>query len=123
MTLDTNILIAYIGGDGLVIKTLTFWRQQAKSLFLSAVAETEVLSFVGMDADERRVTEQFLEANFTSVPFDRSVARIAADIRRSTKIKFPDAAIAATALFTHTPIVTRNHRDFKRIAGLQIVSI
>jgi predicted nucleic acid-binding protein len=35
--------------------------------------------------------------------------------------KFPDAAIAATALSTHTPLITRNQRDFKRIAGLRIV--
>ena len=63
--------------------------------------------------------EVFLTENFFSVPFDRPLARIAAAIRHTAKIKFPDAAIAATALYTHTPLVTRNLRDFKNIPDLQ----
>lgn len=123
MTLDTNILIAYINGEKSIIDTLSFWRQSNKSLFLSTVVEAEVLSFIDMTINERLLTQEFLEANFTSVSFDRNVARIAANIRKNTKIKFPDAAIAATALFTHTPLVTRNQKDFKKIPGLEIVSI
>ena len=46
--------------------------------------------------------------------------RIAAAIRRETKLKFPDAAIAATALFTHTPVAYRNQRDFKKVSGLKL---
>lgn len=72
---------------------------------------------------ERRATEGFIEENFTSISLDQAVARIAAEIRRSTKVKFPDAAIAATALFTHTPLVTRNQRDFKHIPGLNVITI
>jgi len=71
-------------------------------LFLSTVVETEVLSFSGWTHAEKAAAEQFLEENFTSISFDRSIARIAAKIRAEKKIKFPDAAIAATALATHT---------------------
>ena len=123
MTLDTNIIIAYIGGDANVIALLSSWRKEGKSFFLSTVAETEVLSFSEWTSEECRLTEKFIEENFTSIPFDRNVARIAADIRRSSKIKFPDAAIAATAIFTRTPVVTRDRRDFKRIPKLPVVII
>ncbi|MEK7541816.1 MAG: PIN domain-containing protein [Patescibacteria group bacterium] len=82
-----------------------------------------VSTFSGWSAEELRAAECFLEENFTSVPFGRALARMAAEIRRNTKIKFPDAAIAALALETNTPLVTRNVRDFKRIAGLEIVTL
>ena len=123
MTIDANIAIAFLGGDTLVAPELSRWREGGRPLFLSTVAETEVLSFSQWTSQERLATEQFLEQNFTSIPFDRNLSRIAASIRREVKIKFPDAAIAATALFTHTPVVTRNQRDFKRIPNLRVVTI
>ncbi|TSC56016.1 MAG: PilT protein domain protein [Parcubacteria group bacterium Greene0714_21] len=123
MTIDANIAIAFLGGDTLVVSELSKWREEGLPLFLSTVAETEILSFSHWTSQERIATEQFLEQNFTSIPFDRNLSRIAASIRRDVKIRFPDAAIAATALFTHTPLVTRNQRDFKRIPNLRIVSM
>lgn len=123
MTLDTNILIAYLAGDATVVEALSEWRREGKPLLLPTVVESELLSFSAWSADERRATEEFLEENFTSIPFDRATARIAAEIRRDSRIKFPDAAIAATALSTHTPLITRNQRDFKRIANLRIVTL
>lgn len=123
MTLDANIIIAFLSGESAVIDALTRWRQEGRPLFLSTVVETEVLSFSGWTSAEKEATERFLEENFTSISFDRAVASIAAQIRREQKRKFPDAAIAATALFTHTPLVTRNVKDFKGISGLTIVTI
>ena len=122
MTIDANIVIAYLNGDEQVEEVLTSWRRVGRILFLSTVAEAEVLAFRDWSDEERRATELFLEENFTSIPFDRATARLAAQIRL-LKVKLPDAAIAATALFTHTPLVTRNQRDFARIPGLRIVTI
>ena len=123
MTIDANIIIAYLGNDQTVITTLSQWREEGRALFLSTVAETEVLSFSQWTTEEQRAVEDFLVDNFTSIIFDRTLARIAADIRRTAKLKFSDAAIAATALATQTPVVTRNQRDFKRVSNLKIVTI
>lgn len=123
MTVDANIIIAYLAGDQAVIELLTELKRDGKPLFIPTIAEAEVLSFSGWSAAERRVTEDFLDEHFTSIPFDRTVARIAAHVRRETKIKFPDAAIAATALATHTPLLTRNYRDFRRVLELKIVTV
>jgi predicted nucleic acid-binding protein len=123
MTIDANILIAYLAGDGAVIQALTRWRRDGMPLFLSTVAEAEVLSFSEWTLQERHDTEKWIEENFTSLSFDRQVARVAADLRRNYKIKFPDAAIAATAWYTNSPLVTRNQRDFKHIGGLQIIAL
>ena len=123
MTIDTNIIIAYLDGEHQVIKTLSEWRQQNRPLFLPTITESEVLSFSGWTEKERKITEKFLEENFTSISFDRNIARVAAEIRSNNKIKFPDAAIAATALFTHTPLATRNIKDFQRINDLYLIKI
>ena len=118
MTIDSNIIIAYLSNDEQVVQTIMRWREEGIALFLSSVVETEVLSYSNWKVEEQRAVEQFLKENFTLIPFDRTLARIAAEIRRGSKIKFPDAAIAATALLTHTPLVTRNTRDFKQVPNL-----
>jgi len=113
MTIDTNILVAYLDGDKGVIDSIRSWRRAGATLILSTVVETELLSYSAYSPEDRRDVELFLEENFLSVSFDRTLARIAANIRSVHKIKFPDAAIAATALATQTPIVTRNIKDWR----------
>ncbi len=43
-------------------------------------------------------------------------------IRRVTKIKLPDAIIAATALTHNITLITNNEKDFMRIEGLKILN-
>ena len=43
-------------------------------------------------------------------------------IRRSKKIKTPDAIIAATALVNNFTIITNNEKDFENIKGLKVVN-
>lgn len=44
-----------------------------------------------------------------------------AEIRKGSKIKLPDAIIAATALIQNLTLLTRNISDFKNIVGLQVI--
>ncbi len=123
MTIDSNILIAYLSGETVVVETLSQWKVAGTSLFLPTVVEAEVLSFAKWSSAERTKIELFLEQEFISVPFDRSIARIAGRIRQGRAIKLPDAAIAATAFYTNSPLVTRNTRDFKNIPDLTVIEI
>jgi predicted nucleic acid-binding protein len=66
MTLDTNVIIAYLEGDQRVIQTLSSWKENGYSLILSTVVESEVLSFSEWTDAERRETEFFLERHFSS---------------------------------------------------------
>jgi len=123
MTLDTNILIAYLEGDKDLVQSLSTWRERGGFFYISTIVEAELLSFPGLSDMEIDDLNNFLRENFVCVPFDRSLAQIAAKLRRTGKIKLPDAAIAATALFTKTPLMTRNSKDFRKIKDLQIVTI
>ena len=123
MTIDSNIIIAYLTGDKAVIAALSQWKETGLPLFLPAIVEAEVLSFPKLTEKELAAMETFLGENFLSISFDSAIARIAASIRRSTKVKLPDAAIAATALFTASPLVTRNIGDFRKVKGLTIVNV
>ncbi len=123
MTIDANIVIAYIAGEALVIVELSQWRQEGRPLFLPTIAEAEVLGFPNFTPSERERTARFLAAHFISISCDRAVAHRAAHLRATLPIKLPDAIIAATALLTGTPLVTRNVRDFNNVPGLEIVSV
>jgi len=123
MTLDTNIIIAYLGGEESVVEALSEWKQNGVTLILPATVEAEILSFPKFLPPEQSRIEDFLERNFIFVPCDRAVSRATAAIRRKHKVKFADATIAATAILTNTTLVTRNTRDFEKIPGLGILKI
>lgn len=57
------------------------------------------------------------------IPIDSRIARIAGYLRQDYCLKVPDSAIAATALFTGTTLVTRNIQDFKKIPNLLLQKI
>lgn len=122
MTLDTNIIILYLNHEQSVVHILDEARVRGIPLFLPAAVEAEFLSFPSWTPDQRTVMEKFLEENFVFISLDRPLARLAASLRVRTKMKFADASIAATAMLTRTPLVTRNTRDFKNIPGLELVT-
>ena len=123
MTIDSNIVIAFVGGEEKVVAQLSDWKKSGRLLFLSTIAEAEVLGFPGFSAAERQETAHFIANHFVPILCDRAVAFGAAQLRGSVNIKLADALIAATALMTGTPLVTRNVRDFKKVPGLEVVAL
>ncbi len=123
MVVDTNILIAYLAGESVVVSFLDEYFRSGGALFLSAVAYAETLSFPALTISETRAIEQFFSTGFVFVPVDRVVAATAARIRRETKIKMPDALIAATARTTGSPLLTRNEKDFANVRNLSVLSV
>ena len=123
MIIDANIVILAIDNDPSVTDVLTTWRYSGKTLMLPTIVEAEILSYSKLTSKEIEKIKTFIEENFTFIPLNRTIAQIAGEIRRATKIKLPDAIIAATALYTRVPIVTRNIRDFQRISNLEVIDI
>lgn len=121
-TFDTNILIAYLDNEEPVFSACKKYKEDGILFILPAMVEAELLAYPRWNEEQRATVEQFLESSFFFVPIDRVIARMTAQLRRQTRLKSPDASIATTAIFTNTPLVTRNIRDFKNVPGLLLVT-
>ena len=104
--LGTNILIDFLSGEDTADEELT--RQDEPCI--RPISWMEVM--VGAENfDEERRLRAFL-AQFKRVPIDDEVAEIAVGIRKTTRIRLPDAIIWATARRIGGVLVTRNTKDF-----------
>lgn len=75
--------------------------------------------------NRRKQLEEHLK-NFIVLPYNNEIARVYAHVvieceRKGRSINFPDAWIAATALWHHLPLVTHD-LDFSGISGLQVIT-
>lgn len=105
---DTNILIDYLEGSEAAQVELARYRQP----LISIVTWMEVLAGVRNEA-EGDVVEMFLR-DFRIVEVNRSIAREATEIRKTARLRLPDALIWASARHESALLVTRNTRDFPK---------
>lgn len=106
--LDTNILVDYLNG----VKAAKGEVDKYGRPLISLITWMEVL--VGAEhQEEEQLLKRFLN-RFQTVPIDGAVAEQAVALRRSHKIRLPDAIIWATALNEECILVTRNTRDFPK---------
>ena len=123
--LDTNTLIYFFKGEGRVAEAL-FARRPA-DIGIPAIVLYELQVGIAKSSSPEKRTEQLAE--LTSVvqvlPFHQQEARAAADVRaelekKGTPIGPYDTLIAGTALAHGAVLVSRNTREFARVAGLRV---
>ncbi len=121
MILDSNILIGYLNGDARIIATLQTWRESGTVLFISATSAIEVLSLSSLTSNDVAGIEKFLD-DFIVIPVDMRLIGIAGHLRRAFRVSVPDAAIVATAITNHLPLVTRD-KKLRAIPGIMLADI
>ncbi|MBI5745577.1 MAG: type II toxin-antitoxin system VapC family toxin [Nitrospirae bacterium] len=121
-TLDTNAIIYYLKDDQDAVIVLSSIFTQNIPLYISAITEIELFSFPELSAQEEEQIDQILRT-VAIIPVDSRIARTAGLIRRTYHVNIADSAIAATALFTGTTLLTRNTRDFRKIPNLSMCQI
>ena len=104
--LDSVILIDHLNGVDAATEYLI---EAAPRASISAITRAEVLT--GYAPGEAERVRQLLD-RFRFLPIDRSVADLAAELRREFRWRLPDAFQAATARTHGLLLVTRNTRDF-----------
>ena len=114
--IDTNILIYLFKGNERIYELL-----RERDIWVSFITEMELLAFDGHSATELQTVKKFL-AQCKIVDINRSIKDTAIDIRRSNKVKLPDAIIAATAHYLNIPLLTAD-KDFNAIDRIDIVLV
>lgn len=121
-TLDTNAIIYYLKDDKKASPILEKIISQTDPIYISTITELELFGFSFLDTKEVRAINQIL-STLSILPLDSHIARLAGSIRSKFGVKAPDAAIAATALFTGSTLLTRNVKDFQKIPELFVQKI
>lgn len=102
---DINILIDHLNA----VPQARAEIQRFENRAVSIITWMEVM--VGASADLVEPTRLFLEG-FKVIALDDEIANRAVALRRTHRIKLPDAVIWATAQTTGRLLVTRNTKDF-----------
>lgn len=122
---DTNVCIAWLKGDRAVRDA---WRAvDPEEVLLSSVVRAELI-FGARKSQRVAANLRLLDALFSalaSAPFDDRAAEqygaLRAHLTAQGQLIGPnDLMIAATALALDATVVTRNAREFTRVAGLRV---
>jgi predicted nucleic acid-binding protein len=94
---------------------------EANPATLSVITEIELLCWKTPTKEDDDVLHDFLDKALV-FELDREIKLKTAEIRKSIKIKLPDAIIAATALERNHTLLSRNIEDFSRVKGLKLIN-
>ena len=103
---DSNIVIDYLNGIPQAAKELA----QYKYAYISPITwvEAQVKSPPGLED----ATRQAIDANFKRIELDEATLLESLALRRTHRLKLPDAMIWASARVNGWQLVTRNTKDF-----------
>jgi predicted nucleic acid-binding protein len=114
IVIDTSLIINLFNGVDEVQPLIN-----GRNLFVSIISEIEVLSFPGLSVTDKNLLKDFL-SKCHIVDIEQAIKDLTIDIRSKSKIKLPDAIIAATAIYYDLPLFTMD-KGFKRLDDLQAV--
>ena len=109
--IDTNIAIALLNGDESLAEMF-----DGKEVLISFITELELRCKPNLKASEKNEIQAFID-DCTILEINSSIKDITITLRQTTKIKLPDAIIAATSIFWNLPFFTRDE-DFKNVNSL-----
>jgi hypothetical protein len=117
---DSNILIYHLN-DVLppsALASVAAWISEGA--MISVMTRTEVLGYPQTDDQFQRATH--LLTYFDEISLHEPIVQRTMTLRQQSRIRLPDALIAAAALYLGFPLVTRNLHDFRAIKGLIILN-
>lgn len=118
---DTNVFIYYLQNSPDVVQQIEQWLQQ-ETILTSSIVEAELLSWPKLILPDHIIILNIL-STVRIIPVGSTIAQLAARFRRTYSVDLLDAFIAATAIIHHSPLVTRNTKDFAKIKELVVVKI
>lgn len=119
---DTNISIYYLQQQ-FPINAEKFMDNLVKDELpaISAITEIELLCWKAAASKDLEVLQNFINDSFI-IELEQAIKIKTAEIRKTHRLKLPDAIIAATAFIYDLTLLSRNLSDFKNIEGLKIIN-
>ena len=105
--LDSNILI-YLSKKQLKLSSFS---KPGDKLSISVITYMEVLGYPFTSQREEKLIKSICDS-LQVVFIDQKIVNEVIRIRKSAKIKLPDAIIAASAIVNHSELITNNTADF-----------
>ncbi|MFN0037611.1 MAG: type II toxin-antitoxin system VapC family toxin [Saprospiraceae bacterium] len=117
--IDTNIGIYFLNGS-LPQEVRDFLKTalNESGSNVSVITKIELLGWQSGSAEQLQNVADFIQDSEV-LPLTDAVVDKTIEIRRSLKIKLPDAVIAATAIVQDFTLISRNDEDFRKIPGLK----
>ena len=117
--IDNNVISNYFSGL-FTEKAMNFIADVIDQIpNISVITEIEALSWINPDKSKESIVQEFIQ-DATVLGLTPDVISECVKIRRSKKIKTPDAIIAATAIVHSITLITSDS-DFNNIQGLQVI--
>ncbi|MDX1972720.1 MAG: type II toxin-antitoxin system VapC family toxin [Candidatus Sumerlaeia bacterium] len=102
--LDTSVVIHLLQGS------VALNSYPANSVvYCSIITEIELLGWHKISFSQRTAVEKFLN-QITVMPIDDPIKQTAIELRKTNKLKTPDAIIAATAVVLEAVLLTNDQR-------------
>jgi len=117
---DSNILIYHLN-DVLppsALSTVAAWISEGA--MISVMTRIEVLGYPQTAEQLQQAIR--LVSYFDEISLHEPIVQHTIRLRQQSRVRLPDALIAATALSLGLPLVTRNTQDFRAIEGLLILN-
>ncbi|HEY8782761.1 MAG TPA: type II toxin-antitoxin system VapC family toxin [Mucilaginibacter sp.] len=115
--IDTSAVIKYLNGTLSANGLLFMDKAIANKRIISFISEIELQSWNPDNPDDLKIY-QFFISNSTVIGIDNDIIQETIRIRKSVKLKLPDALIAATAIINNLTLIADNDKDFKKVSEL-----
>ena len=114
--LDTNAIIALLDGNGVVENMLS----SATWIGTSVICIIEFLSYTNLSSTDKILLYQLVQ-RITIIQIENKANELEqiADLRAQTRLKIPDAVIAANAMANNATLIS-NDGHFRNIPNLSV---
>ncbi len=114
LAVDTNIFVYLTSGNKNVHRAV-----QGNNLFVSFITEMELLSWPAASSRELQLIKQLM-SQCKIISLNDDIKNIAIDIRRRSKLRLPDAIVAATSIYLNVPLISAD-QELKKVIGLELI--
>ncbi|HAH55369.1 MAG TPA: VapC toxin family PIN domain ribonuclease [Flavobacterium sp.] len=113
IVLDTNIVLYLLNGDDKLASILN-----EMQLYVSVITEIELLGYQEITNDDK-IKIKFFLSECEIVSLNDEIKNLCIAIKQTSKVKTPDAVVAATAISLQIPLITAD-KGFEKNQDLDL---